>query len=343
MILKNPIVASSSPLAAEVDGIRQLEDAAVSAVVLPSLFEEDIELEARLVDDPDARMHAGITYEPEYFPRMAQAEEFATLIDDAKHAVQLPIIASLNGVTPGGWMRHATLLEQAGADALELNLYSFPTNPSVTGDDVEREYLEAARTVLAQIKIPVAVKISPFVSALPHLASQMSDAGVSGLVMFNRFYHPDVDIDHRQIVPRLGFSRSEDARLPIRWAAVLFGAVRLDLAVTGGIRTHVDVLKAIMAGANVTMMCSELLEHGTRRVGDTLTQIKNWMEARGYGSIAELRGALSLKNVPNPILFERGSYVKVTRSYHVNSSSLASAYVRNVQEACAERHRETIP
>jgi dihydroorotate dehydrogenase (fumarate) len=161
--------------------------------------------------------------------------------------------------------------------------------------------------------------------------------------MFNRFYHPDVDIDHRQIVPRLGFSRSEDARLPIRWAAVLFGAVRLDLAVTGGIRTHVDVLKAIMAGANVTMMCSELLEHGTRRVGDTLTQIKNWMEARGYGSIAELRGALSLKNVPNPILFERGSYVKVTRSYHVNSSSLASAYVRNVQEACAERHRETIP
>lgn len=329
MTLKNPIVASSSPMTAELDGIRRLEDAGVSAVVLPSLFEVQVEGEVKLGDDPNAGRRAGVTYIPEYFPKMTEPDAFYKLIHSAKQSVQIPVIASLNAVTRKGWIRCAQMLEQAGADALEMNLYSFPTTPNETSAQVERKYLEAVRVVLGHVHIPVAVKITPFITALPHFANSLRLEGVRGLAMFSRFCHPDPDIDLLRVVPQLSFTRSEDSRLAIRWAGILYTLEGLDLAITGGIHTHSDILKAITAGANVTMICSEILEHGVNRIGEIQAQLEHWMNVHEHASLSALRGVLSQGNVPNPSLFARGSYVNVISSYHTDARDLASAYLRS--------------
>jgi dihydroorotate dehydrogenase (fumarate) len=242
-------------------------------------------------------------------------EEYLRTIARAKRAVKVPVIASLNGSTTGGWTRHARLIEDAGADALELNLYYLPTDADRTGAEIEARYLDVVRAVVGYVKIPVAVKIGPFLSSLPNFARQVQEAGAAGLVLFNRFYQPDIDLEELEVVPGLTLSRSEDLRLPLRWTAILSGRIGLDLAITTGVHTHYDVLKAVMAGANVAMMASELLEHGLGRVGNVLVDIEHWMQVHEYESIGQMRGSMSQKNVADPGVFERANYMKVLYSF----------------------------
>jgi len=316
--LRNPIVASSSPLTRDVAGIRRLEDAGAAAVVLPSLFEEHIEQEARQFET----MHCfndtyaeAMSYFPHSDPKMIGPDEYLETIRTAKTAVDIPVIASLNGVTGGGWTRHAALIEEAGADAIELNIYFLPTDPNRSSGDVEMSYLEAVWGVVHQVKIPVTVKVGSHVSSLPHLAKWFADEGARGLVMFNRFYQPDIDMNTLEVVPGLTLSRSEDLRLPLRWAAILYGRVPIDLAVTTGIHTHIDSLKAVMAGANVTMMASELLQKGVWRIDDILRSMDEWMDEHEYASITQMRGSMSQKNVADPQVFERANYMKALYSF----------------------------
>lgn len=319
LTLRNPLVASSSPLARDVDGIKRLEDAGIGAVVMPSLFEEQIELEARHLDqflDAGAYSFAeALSYFHEPDPKMLGPDEYMRTIQRAKQAVDIPVIASLNGTSAGGWTRHAVLMQDAGADALELNIYFLSTDVDQTGAEVELHYMEAIRQVLNHVSIPVAVKIGPYISSLPHLARWIADEGAAGLVMFNRFYQPDLDLETLEVVPGLNFSRSEDLRLPLRWTAILYGRVDIDIAVTTGVHTHIDALKAIMAGANVTMMASELLQNGTRRIGEILQDMEQWMVDHEYESIIQMRGSMSQRNVARPNMFERANYMKVLYSY----------------------------
>ncbi|MGO8672854.1 MAG: dihydroorotate dehydrogenase-like protein [Capsulimonadaceae bacterium] len=317
--LKHPIVASSSPLSHDADGVRRLEDAGASAIVLPSLFEEYIEQESGLMED---LLNAGtesfaesLTYLPARDPKMFVPDEYLQTIQAAKAAADVPIIASLNGITGGGWTRHASLIEQAGADALELNIYFLSTDPQQSSEEVERHYLDAVRAVVAAVKIPVAVKVGPYISSLPSLARRFALEGVRGLVLFNRFYQPDLDLENLDVTPGLNLSRSEDLRLPLRWTAILHGRVGIDLAVSGGIHTHIDVLKAMMAGGRVSMMASELLQNGLGRIAEILAEVEQWMDCHEYESIAQMQGSMSQRNVPDPAAFERANYMKVLYSY----------------------------
>jgi len=316
--LKNPIVASSSPLTRDVAGIRRLEDAGAAAVVLPSLFEEHIEAEERQLEHLnrfDESYSEAMSYFPKSDPKMLGPDEYLDTIRSAKAAVQIPVIGSLNGVSGGGWIRHAKLIEEAGADALEVNVYFLSTDIERDSMEVELSYLEVVRAVVSQVNIPVAVKMGPFVSALPNLARWYAEEGVRGLVLFNRFYQPDIDIEDLEVVPSLTLSRSEDLRLPLRWTAILHGRVDLDLAITTGVHTDVDVIKSVMAGASVTMMASELLQHGVERVGEILRGVREWMTDHEYVSINQMRGSMNQSNVGDPSLFERANYMKVLYSY----------------------------
>lgn len=325
MTLKNPIVASASPLSRELDGIKRLEDAGAAAVVLFSLFEEQIAMESLLLDyylDYGAESH----YEaPSYFPHASDynvgPDEYLKLIARAKRTVQIPIVGSLNGVTPGGWTRYAGLIESAGADALELNMYQIPTDPSVSGADVERLYLDTLLDVLRVIKIPVAVKLSPYFSSTAHMAAQFAQAGARGLVLFNRFYQPDFDLEKLDVVPNLVFSRSHDLLLPLHWTAILHGRVDVDFAITSGVHTHKDVLKALMAGANVVQMASELLSHGPGRIGEILQAMTAWMQEYEYDSVAQMQGSMSQRHVADPTAFERANYMRVLHSFRPDPAS----------------------
>ena len=319
MTLKNPIVASSSPLSHTVDSIRRLEDAGAAAVVMYSLFEEQIGFDSYYID---YHLTQGIDSYAEsisYFPDMQSynvgPDEYMNLIRRAKEAVDIPIIGSLNGASVGGWTDYATLIEDAGADALELNVYYLPANPEVTGIEVETLYLDILSAVRQVVTIPLAVKLSPFFSSIANMASRLADHGADGLVLFNRFYQPDFDLENLEVAPRLVLSNSNELRMPLRWVAILYGRLSVDLAITTGIHTSQDVIKGLMAGANVTMMASELLQNGVRRIGQVLNELVTWLTEHEYESVMQMIGAMSQKHCAEPAAFERANYMKMLQSY----------------------------
>ena len=297
MNLKNPIVASSSPLSHTVDSIRRLEDAGIAAVVMYSLFEEQIGFDSYYIDYHLTQGVDSYAESMSYFPDMQSynvgPDEYLNLIRRAKETADIPIIGSLNGASVGGWTDYAALIEDAGADALELNIYYLPTNTKVSGIEVETLYLDILSSVRKAVNIPVAVKISPFFSSIPNMTSRLSDAGADGLVLFNRFYQPDFDLETLEVVPRLVLSNSNDLRLPLRWVAILYGSLTADLAITSGIHCSHDVIKSLMAGARVTMMASELLQNGVRRVAQVLNELATWMNEHEYESVMQMIGAMS--------------------------------------------------
>jgi dihydroorotate dehydrogenase (fumarate) len=319
MDLKNPIVASSSPLSHTVDSIRRVEDAGAAAVVMYSLFEEQIGFDSYYID---YHLTQGIDSYAEsisYFPDMQSynvgPDQYLNLIRRAKETVNVPIIGSLNGTSVGGWTDYASLIEEAGSDALELNIYYLPTHPDITGMEVERLYLDILSAVRQAVTIPVAVKLSPFFSSVANMSSRLADHGADGLVLFNRFYQPDFDLENLEVAPRLVLSNSDDLRLPLRWVAILYGRVSADLAITSGIHTSHDVIKGLMAGAKVTMMASELLQNGVRRIGQVLNELVTWLNEHEYESVMQMIGAMSQKHCAEPAAFERANYMKMLDSY----------------------------
>lgn len=319
LVLRNPIVASSSPLSHSVDSIRRLEDAGASAVVMYSLFEEQITFDSFYVDHYLRSGSNSYAESLSFFPEMDQynvwPDEYLNLIRHAKEAVDIPIIGSLNGVSAGGWINYAGLIEDAGADALEMNVYYVPTNLDLAGQEVENIYLEMLRSVKRAVTIPLAMKLSPYFSSLGNIAKRLVDEGAGGLVLFNRFYQPDLDLETLQVAPRLVLSNSNELRLPLRWVAILYGRLLADLAITTGVHTSEDVLKGLMAGAKVTMMASELLQNGVRRIKEILNEIEKWMDEREYASVAQMIGSMSQQHCAEPAAFERANYMKTLDSY----------------------------
>lgn len=317
--LKNPVVPSASPMSRTVGGVKLMEDYGASAVVLYSIFEEQIRHETK-------ELYYHLTYHAEsyaeatsYFPEVHEyhtgPDEYLEHIRKLKESVGIPIIGSINGVTDGGWVDYAKKIEQAGADALELNVYYIPTDPNLSSDDIEQTYFDIVKDVRNQIKIPIAVKLSPFFTALPNVAQRLDKMGVNGLVLFNRFYQPDINLDTLNVEPGVVLSNSDALRLPLRWIAILFNKVKADLAATTGVHTSEDVLKLVMAGASVTMMCSALLRHGPRKIREVLTGVQQWMVEHEYPSLREMRGSMSHQSVADPSSFERANYMKALQSY----------------------------
>jgi dihydroorotate dehydrogenase (fumarate) len=322
LTLKNPIVPSASPLGNEIDNLKKMEDAGAAAVVLESLFEEQIRHESKELDH---YLHFGaesfaeaITYFPQASDYRIGPEEYLEHIRMAKEAVDIPIIASLNGVTVGGWIDYSRKMEKAGADALELNVYYIPTSSRLSGVEVESLYIDILKAVKAAVKIPVAMKLSPFFSSLSHFTRRLDENGVNGLVLFNRFYQPDIDLDQLEVVPNVILSTPQAMRLPLRWIAILHGRIKADLAATSGIHNAHDVIKMLMVGANVTMMCSALLRNGIPHITAVLNGIKSWMDEHEYDSVQLMQGSMSQKNVADPSSFERANYQKALQSYRPN-------------------------
>jgi dihydroorotate dehydrogenase (fumarate) len=319
LTLKNPIVPSASPLSRSVEHICQLEDAGAAAIVMYSLFEEEITHESHQLDHYLSYGSNSFAESLSYFPDMAAAtigpEEYLNLISRTKRVVDIPIIGSLNGVSTGGWIDYALKIEEAGADALELNIYYIPTDPGMPGAEVEQMYLDVVGDVKKSLSIPIAVKLSPYFSATANMAYRLADAGADALVLFNRFYQPDFDLENLEVVPHLVLSNGYELRLPLRWVAILYGRVPVDFAITSGVHTHEDVLKGLMAGAKVTMMASELLQNGLGRINEVLRGMIIWMEEREYESVSQMQGSMSQQSVAEPAAFERANYMKVLQSW----------------------------
>jgi dihydroorotate dehydrogenase (fumarate) len=317
--LRSPLVASASPLTGEVDGLRRLQDAGAAAAVLPSLFEEQLthdQLELdRLLETTSDHVGEAQSYFPELQDYNTGPWSYLKRIEQAKRAVVIPVIASLNGVTPGGWVRHASRMQDAGADALELNLYSVATDPRVGAVELEARYLELVAAVRAAVAVPLAVKLSPFFTALANMAVRIVEAGADGLVLFNRFYQPDLDLDTLDVVPRLVLSSSEELRLPLRWIAILRGQVGGSLAATTGVHTGLDAAKVLLAGADVAMMTSALLRHGPGHVRTVERQLLTILAERDYDSVGQLRGSMSRSAMPDPAGFERANYMRTLMSW----------------------------
>jgi len=324
--LEHPVVASASPLSATVEGIRRLEEAGAAAVVLPSLFEEQIDAEAHLLDHYLGYAADSFAEALSYFPEAARygngPDEYLERIATARAATDIPIIGSLNGVSFGGWVDYARQMEQAGAHALELNLYYIPTDLRMTGSEVEEMYLDVLREVRANVSIPVAMKLSPYFSATANMAARLCDAGADGLVLFNRFYQPDFDLESLTVVPHLVLSTESELRLPLRWIAILYGRVPADLAITSGVHSYDDVLKSVMAGASAVMLTSELLQHGLGRIGEIVHGMTVWMTEHEYESISQMRGSMSQMCVAEPAAFERANYMKVLQSWRPDPAGL---------------------
>jgi len=319
MKLRTPLVPSASPLSEEIDNIKRMEDSGASAVVLSSLFEEQLlldryELHHHLTHGAESFAEA-LTYIPEPDDIRLGAEDYLERIRKAKEAVSIPIIASLNGVSIGGWTDYASMIQGAGADALELNIYYIPTDPTLTGAEVEQTYLNILTMVKSLVTIPVAVKLSPFFSNLANMARRLDEAGADALVLFNRFYQPDIDLDNLVVRPNVILSTPQALRLPLRWIAILYGRVRADLAATSGIHTAQDVIKMLMAGANVAMLCSVLLRHGVNHIRLIEEGLRQWMEERGYESVGQMRGSMSQIHCENPGEFERAQYIRALHSF----------------------------
>ncbi len=317
--LKNPLVVSAGPLCQKLSNIRQMEDCGAGAVVLHSLFEEQINLES---NELDRFLSEGTERTPEafsFFPDLTNynigPDAYLEHVRKAKAAVKIPVLASLNGVSAGGWVRYAKLMEQAGADALELNIYFLPTDPTMTAAAVEKMYCELVAQVKASVKIPVAVKLGPQFSAPANMAVQLDRTGADALVLFNRFYQPDFDLENLEVVPTLMLSRSNELKLRLTWVAILFGKIKADMAITGGVHTAEDVVKAMMAGARVAMMTSVLLELGIEHLKTLSRDLQDWLEQHEYESIQQMQGSMSQRSVPHPAAFERANYLKVLSSY----------------------------
>jgi dihydroorotate dehydrogenase (fumarate) len=317
--LKNPVVASASPLSKKLDSARRLEDAGASAVVMYSLFEEQITHESLALN---YFLERGSDSNPEaatYFPDLGHynvgPEGYLELLGKLKQALSIPVIGSLNGITPGGWVDYAARIEQAGADALELNMYNVAADSSMSSHDLEQVYIDLVGDVRKRIHIPLAVKLSPFFTSLPNFSARLVKAGANSLVLFNRFMQPDIDIETLEVSPNLHLSTSEELRLPLRWVAILYGRIEADLALTSGVHQAVDVLKSMMAGANVTMLASELIQNGVGRIPEILTEMAQWMEKFEYESIKQMRGSMSQQAVADPGAFERANYMKALSTF----------------------------
>ena len=318
--LKNPIVPSASPLSREIDGIKALEDAGASAVVMYSLFEEQIALEtgelSHLLSDGSLSLADASTYFPHRQDYPRDPDSYVEHVRQAKEAVDIPIIASMNGTSKGGWLDYAQKIEQAGADGLVLNVYFIPTTDTLFGLDIETLYLDILRSVKEQVSIPVAVKLSPFFSALPNFTSRLADEGADALVLFNRFYQPDFDVNKRDVKPHLSLSRPEDILLPLRWIAILYGQLDCSLALTSGVHSGKGVMKAILAGADIANVCSVLLkEDGIEPLKRIVADFEALVEVFGEDSLENLRGSLSLENHVEPAAFERSSYIKLLQGF----------------------------
>jgi len=317
--LANPIVASASPLTGSVDSLKRLQDAGVGAVVLPSLFEEQIEHEEMATHN---LMLSGTELSPEaggFFPEMQPhdtgAARYLKLIGDARKALSVPVIASLNGYTPGGWTRIAKQFEEAGAHAIELNVYFLAADPADTGAAVEQRYVDLVASVRAATRVPVAVKVAPYFSAMASMAVRLVKAGASGLVLFNRFVQPDIMLDELEVAPHLVLSTSDELRLALRWIAILHGRVEASLAATGGAHTPEDVIKVLLAGADCVMVASSLLMKGPQHVDTLVRGVATWMREREYESVTQMKGSLSQRSCPDPDAFERSNYMKALKSY----------------------------
>jgi dihydroorotate dehydrogenase (fumarate) len=317
--LANPLVCSAGPLGESLDNIRRMEDAGAAAVVLHSLFEEQITLESAHLDrylSHGAESYAeAVTYLPELTDYRMGSEAYLEHVRRAKAAVHIPVIGSLNGISTGGWIGYARRIEEAGADALELNVYYIPTDPEMTAEEVERRYVDLVEEVKASVDIPVAVKLGHTFSAPANLARRLDRAGADGLVLFNRFYLPDFDLENLEVVPHLTLSSSHELLVRLHWVAILHGHVKADLAVTGGVHVARDVLKAMMAGARVAMMTSALLQQGIGHLAAVREGLAAWMEAHEYESIRQMQGSMSYRSVREPAAFERANYLKVLSSY----------------------------
>ena len=317
--LKSPLVVSASPLSESISTIKQMEDNGAAAVVLYSLFEEQItteeeELHYHTTSGTDSFAEA-LSYFPEPEEYKLGPEDYLKHITEAKSAVDIPVIASLNGYSLGGWVEYASLFEKAGADALELNIYYIPTDPEITGEKVEQGYLDIVKAVKDQVKIPVAVKLSPYFSNMANMARKLDGTGVDGLVLFNRFYQPDIDLDQLEVTPNVKLSRSYDLRLPMRWIAILYNKRKADLASTSGLHTGMDVIKMMMVGANVTMLNSVLLRQGIPMIATIERQMREWMEENEYESVNQMRGSMSQQNLADPSAYERAQYMKAITFY----------------------------
>ena len=319
MKLRTPLVPSASPLSEEISNIKRMEDAGASAVVLQSLFEEQLvrdrkELNFYLTQGTESFAEA-VTYFPEPETFQLGPEGYLEHIRRAKEAVEIPIIASLNGSSAGGWTSFAKQIEQAGADALELNVYYIPTDDELTGEQVEQTYLDILKMVKAEVRIPVAMKLSPFFSNLANMAKRLDSGRVDGLVLFNRFYQPDFDLEKLTVQPHIILSTPHALRLPLRWIALLYNRIRSDLAATSGIHTEQDVLKMLMAGARVTMLCSALLRHGIGHIQVIERGLREWMEEHEYESVRQMQGSMSQEHCLDRSAFERAQYRKALQSY----------------------------
>jgi len=312
--MKNPLVASASTLSKKLTNIKKMEDAGIASVVLYSLFEEEITHESLALDYFLSRGTESFAEALTYFPDLDNynmgPEKYLGFISKAKESVQIPIIASLNGISSGGWIEYAKLIEQAGADALELNLYYVSTDLDVAGVELEKAYVDLVGNIREEIKIPIAVKLSPFFTSFSSIAAGLVGAGANGLVLFNRFYQPDINIEDMRVEPTLELSTCSDLLLPLRWTAILYKKVNADLALTSGVHSGEDIVKSLMAGASVVMSASELVKNGIDRAKSLLQEFSNWMDIHEYESVDNLRGVLSQRSVAQPAAFERANYMK---------------------------------
>jgi dihydroorotate dehydrogenase (fumarate) len=317
--LRSPLVASASPLSERLDNIRRLEDAGAGAVVLYSLFEEQLRQEQLALHHHTTYGTDSFAEAQSYFPEPAEfhtdSRGYLELIRKAKQSVDVPIIASLNGTSLGAWVNFAHQIQAAGADALELNLYAIPTDPDIPGWRIEQNDLDIARAVCEAIQIPVAVKLSPFFSNMANIASGFADAGVRGLVLFNRFYQPDIDLEALEVRPNVLLSTSQSLRLPLRWIAILYKRIQIDFAATSGVHSGEDAAKLLLVGASVTMMASALLKHGIDHLRVVERGLREWMEKNEYESVTQMRGALSQIHCESPAAFERAQYLKAITHY----------------------------
>jgi dihydroorotate dehydrogenase (fumarate) len=318
--LKNPLVASSTPMTGTIEGARSLEEAGIAALVLPSVFEEQIDHEAmemqRLVEQGAGSFAEALSgYFPEFDDYATRTESYLRHITEAKEAVSIPVIGSLNGTTNGGWVNYAKRIEDAGADALELNVYLIPTDPETAGSEIEQRYLDLVWEVREQISIPLAVKVGPYFSSTPNMAERLVEAGADALVLFNRFYQPDIDLEKLEVVPTVNLSTSQDLLLPLRWTALLRGRVDTQFAITSGVWEADDVVKALLVGADVAMLASALLTKGPGHVRTVLAGLQTWLDEHEYESTDQLRGSMAVGTAPNPDAFVRANYMKMLFTY----------------------------
>jgi len=315
--LRTPLVPSASPLSQELDSVRRLEDSGASAIVLSSLFEEQlrqesVELDHRLAEHSESFAEA-LSYLPEPSEFRIGPEGYLNHIRRAKQAVSIPVIASLNGATVGGWTGYAKEIEQAGADAIECNIYAIPSDPNVLAAEIEEQYIGILHAVRSAVSIPVALKLSPFFTNMANMAKRLDDAGANGLVLFNRFYQPDIDLDELEIQPNVLLSTPQALRLPLTWIGILFGRVRANLAATSGVHGPEDVIKLLMVGADVTMLCSTLLRNGISHLRYIEEGLVRWMERHEYDSVQQMKGSMSQLRCPDPSAFERAQYMKAVK------------------------------